>query len=443
MRVLNVDVPLLAFTLIGLDVVVVAVLAVNILPGSALSLDGGLNLVLATASIVGAAFAMGLYQRRFLSAEKLPLRFTLALVMSLASMMMFGQHHPLNPKTLTALANFVVSAFLSMLALRIICCNFEEKLKRRVVFFGSDSGLTQLRNYEIANSHRHFAVVGSLTAGTALNGTLALKLAHEVQRAQAEELVIGGGDEFKNWCASAVASGQGPSVRVTSLSTLVEREARKLEINDAETARFLASHRLGLSPGAAMAKRVFDVIFSLALVLLTLPVSIVTAVFIKMYDGGPVFYTQERVGLHGRAFTLIKFRSMTTNAEADGVQRWACKRDARVTPFGRLLRLTRIDELPQLLNVLRGEMSVVGPRPERPVFVSQLEQQVAHYAIRHCVLPGITGWAQINYSYGASVEDAIEKTGYDLYYVKNGSLVLDIAILLQTVRVILLGEGSR
>jgi len=165
------------------------------------------------------------------------------------------------------------------------------------------------------------------------------------------------------------------------------------------------------------------------------------AIFIE--SPGPVIYRQERVGRRGKRFTLLKFRSMTRDAEKDGKPAWAAVNDQRVTRVGRFLRKTRIDELPQLINVLRGEMSVVGPRPERPEFVAMLSEQVPFYAIRHSVKPGITGWAQVRYSYVATIEDSVKKLEYDIYYVKNHSMLLDALILLETIRVVLLGEGAR
>jgi exopolysaccharide biosynthesis polyprenyl glycosylphosphotransferase len=190
-------------------------------------------------------------------------------------------------------------------------------------------------------------------------------------------------------------------------------------------------------------KRVSDILFSLTLLLITLPLMLVTALLIKFESHGPVFYRQVRVGLHGNHFTLLKFRSMAVDAESGGKPRWASKRDPRVTRIGGFIRSTRIDELPQLMNVVRGEMSFIGPRPERPHFVEQLAHVIPFYQERSYVKPGITGWAQVNFPYGASVEDAREKLSYDLYYVKNRSLLLDIVILFSTVRVILFQVGAR
>jgi exopolysaccharide biosynthesis polyprenyl glycosylphosphotransferase len=190
-------------------------------------------------------------------------------------------------------------------------------------------------------------------------------------------------------------------------------------------------------------KRGFDIATSLALLLLTLPVLLLASLLVVLESPGPILYRQQRVGLGGRPFVLLKLRSMRADAEKDGAPRWAQTRDPRVTKVGRLIRRTRIDELPQLWNVLQGDMSFVGPRPERPAFVDDFCQQIPFYAERHCVKPGITGWAQTNYPYGASLEDARNKLSYDLYYAKNHGLFLDLIILLQTIRVILWADGSR
>ena len=191
------------------------------------------------------------------------------------------------------------------------------------------------------------------------------------------------------------------------------------------------------------AHRGLDLACALALLLATLPLLLLVALAIKLDSRGPIFYGQERVGLGGRRFTVLKFRSMRVDAEANGTPQWASKQDPRVTRIGRFLRLTRIDEVPQVFNVLRGDMAMVGPRPERPAFVAQLEQQIPYYKDRACVRPGITGWAQINYPYGASVEDARQKLTYDLYYIQHRGLRLDLRILLTTVRVVLFQEGAR
>jgi len=191
------------------------------------------------------------------------------------------------------------------------------------------------------------------------------------------------------------------------------------------------------------AKRLFDIVVSLSLLLFTLPVTLLTMLAILIEDGRPIFYRQERVGQHGKSFFALKFRSMRVDAEKDGIPRWASVNDSRVTTVGSIIRKIRVDEIPQIYNVLRGEMSFVGPRPERPSIVADLTREIPFYQYRHVLKPGITGWAQINYPYGASIRDAQEKLKFDLYYVKNYSIFIDLLILLQTIRVILWPQGAR
>ena len=203
-----------------------------------------------------------------------------------------------------------------------------------------------------------------------------------------------------------------------------------------------STQALQSSLAAQALRRVLDIVLSMTGLVLAAPVLLIMALLIKLDDAGPAFYRQERVGLGGKAFTLLKLRSMRTNAELFGPC-WASQHDRRVTRLGRVLRLTRLDELPQLFNVLEGSMTLVGPRPERPHFTSHLTQVIPHFAERVAVKPGITGWAQVNYRYGASVEDARQKLAYDLYYIKHRSLRLDLSILFSTVFVILNHTGAR
>ena len=188
------------------------------------------------------------------------------------------------------------------------------------------------------------------------------------------------------------------------------------------------------------AKRLLDLLFALLIGIFAAPVIVLAAIIVKLESKGPIFFIQERIGEGNKKFNIVKFRSMTTDAEKDGPQ-WASKNDNRVTKFGKIMRATRIDELPQLWNVLRGEMSFVGPRPEREFFIQQLEKEIPYYNLRHTVKPGLTGWAQVMYPYGASVEDAYRKLQYDLYYIKHHSIPFDIKVLLKTVTIVIFGKG--
>ena len=188
------------------------------------------------------------------------------------------------------------------------------------------------------------------------------------------------------------------------------------------------------------AKRLLDLIFVIIIGICTLPLMIMAAIIVKLESKGPIFFVQERIGEGNKKFNIVKFRSMTTDAEKNGPQ-WASKNDNRVTRWGKIMRATRIDELPQLWNVLRGEMSFVGPRPEREYFIQQLEKEIPYYNLRHTVKPGLTGWAQVMYPYGASVEDAYRKLQYDLYYIKHHDIIFDIKVLLKTITIVIFGKG--
>ncbi|MCC6196832.1 MAG: TIGR03013 family PEP-CTERM/XrtA system glycosyltransferase [Burkholderiales bacterium] len=232
-------------------------------------------------------------------------------------------------------------------------------------------------------------------------------------------------------------------VRVTDLARFYERVHGQIPIDSLKASWLIYGSGFRQGWYRTLVKRSFDIVVSLTLLALMLPVMLFAALVIVMESGFPVVYRQERVGLRGKTFDVLKFRSMRQDAEKDGKAAWATVGDSRVTPFGRFLRRTRFDELPQLINVLYGEMSFVGPRPERPVFVALLTEQIPFYAVRHSVKPGITGWAQVRYSYGANVEQSMKKLEYDLYYVKNHTLLLDLLILVKTARVVMLGQGAR
>ena len=232
-------------------------------------------------------------------------------------------------------------------------------------------------------------------------------------------------------------------IQVLDESSFWEREAGCINIDDQDPGWLFSSKGFRHGRIEEIRKRSFDLLLALAGLILALPLMLIIAVLIKFDGGGPVLYRQERVGLRGRIFTLYKFRSMHENAEDGGRPQWATIGDPRITRVGRFIRYARIDELPQLLNVLRGDMSLIGPRPERPYFVQQLGAAIPLYSLRHGVKPGITGWAQVKASYGASIEDARVKLRYDLYYIKHQGLMLDLLILLRTLRVVILLEGAR
>jgi len=232
-------------------------------------------------------------------------------------------------------------------------------------------------------------------------------------------------------------------IRILELSSFFERENGHLQIDSMNASWMILAEGFHQGIVRDTVKRLFDLLVSTAMLAVSLPIMALTALLIKLESPGPVLYRQERVGQGCRTFTILKFRSMCVDAEKDGKPRWAGQNDSRVTLTGRFIRRTRIDELPQIFNVFFGDMSFVGPRPERPYFVQDLTQKIPYYGVRHTVKPGITGWAQVRYAYGATDEDAMHKLQYDLYYVKNHSLFLDLMILFQTAQVVLWGKGVR
>ena len=284
------------------------------------------------------------------------------------------------------------------------------------------------------DSFRVVAMVDPRTATESIDAT--------AQRLGAE-YVVQAGDDMRgvNWM-EALLRCRLNGLRVYDAMGFCERVLRRIPVAHLRASDFAFADELTVGPVRRGLKRAFDIVVASVLVLVAAPFLLLVAIAIKLDSKGPLFYRQERTGLAGRSYHLWKFRSMRTDAEKDGAV-WARANDDRVTRVGRFIRKTRIDEIPQVFNVLLGDMSFVGPRPERPVFIEQLKQQIPFYGLREAVKPGITGWAQIRYPYGASVEDSRNKLEFDLYYVKNGSLFLDIGIIFHTVRHVLLARGAR
>ncbi len=264
-----------------------------------------------------------------------------------------------------------------------------------------------------------------------------------LQTRHVSRIVVGLSDRRGRLPIEALLRAKLSGVRVEDATTTYERLTGKILIDDLKPSWLIFSDGFRASRGTRVVKRTLDLAFSIILGVLTLPLMILTALAVKLDSPGPALYIQARVGENGREFNIFKFRSMRIDAETDGRPLWAREGDERVTRVGRLIRLTRLDELPQLWNVMRGDMSFVGPRPERPFFVERLAREIPFYMQRHAVKPGITGWAQVKYRYGSTIEDAMEKLRYDLYYIKHLSIVFDLTIVLDTVKVILFGKGAQ
>jgi sugar transferase (PEP-CTERM system associated) len=327
-----------------------------------------------------------------------------------------------------------------------------EMLKRRVVVLGAGRAATAISRWLSDPSNRRTLIlVGYIPVGDdAINVpteqllTINSSLYKWAVREDVAEIVVGPDNRRGNLPMEQLLECKHNGIAVTDVTRFLERESG--EINLAVSPSWLVfSEGFHATLLRKATKRIFDILSAIAVLLLTWPFMLFTAAAIRFESGAgqPILYRQRRVGEHGQTFNLIKFRSMRTDAERDGVARWASTNDDRVTNVGRFIRKVRLDELPQLWNVLRGEMSFIGPRPERPEFVDGLSNKITYYALRHSVKPGLTGWAQLRYPYGSSEQDAAMKLTYDLFYVKNHSLRFDLMIFIQTIEVVLFGRGAR
>ena len=329
----------------------------------------------------------------------------------------------------------------------------ENVFRRRTLIFGAGERAASLTDMRRRADRRGFKVVGRIAApGDTIIGardevllTDGRSITDLALERKADEIVIAMDERRGNLPVRDLLDARLKGIDVIDLLEFLERETGKIRIDLVNPGWLIFSPGFRISRPRQFVKRVVDIAASVSLIVVSWPIMLLVALAIKIEDGlsAPVFYHQRRTGQGGAPFDVIKFRSMTVNAEADGRAVWAKKNDSRITGVGQFLRNYRLDELPQVFNVLRGQMSLVGPRPERPEFVRELEEKIPYYAERHAIKPGVTGWAQLRYSYGATEEDAAEKLKYDLYYVKNQSLMLDIMIILQTVEVVLWGKGAR
>jgi sugar transferase (PEP-CTERM system associated) len=328
----------------------------------------------------------------------------------------------------------------------------EDLFKRRVLVYGIGQRTSAISSLRRRSDRRGFEIVGYLQPDgesvavpadrilDASGGILELCNRFDVQ-----EIVVAMEDRRRGFPILGLLECRLAGMEVTELLTFLERETGRVRIDVMNPSWMIFGEGFRRDPLRLFSSRALDLMASGLLVALSLPVMLFTMLAIKLEDGwrAPIFYGQARVGLGGQTFTVLKFRSMRTDAERDGQAQWAQKSDPRVTRVGNVIRKLRIDELPQIFNVLTGHMSFVGPRPERPQFVAELAQKIPYYVQRHCVKPGITGWAQLCYPYGSSEQDALEKLQYDLYYIKNNTLLFDLAILVQTAEVVFMGKGAR
>jgi sugar transferase (PEP-CTERM system associated) len=292
-----------------------------------------------------------------------------------------------------------------------------------------------------------YHVVGFVDDAAASNQAVPLiggptELTDLIRRHNVDRVIVSLSDRRGRMPIRELLQAKMSGVRVEDAATTYERLTGKILIDEIKPSWLIFSDGFRASRTTRALKRVVDLLLAAVGLALASPLVLLTALAVRLESPGPVLYRQDRVGENGRVFTLYKFRSMRADAE-QGTPVWAKDNDDRVTRVGRFIRLTRLDELPQLWNVLRGDMSFVGPRPERPFFVEQLAAVIPFYMERHAVKPGVTGWAQVKYQYGSSVEDAMEKLRYDLYYIKHLSIVFDLTIVVDTVKVIISGKGAK
>ncbi len=398
---------------------------------------------------------VGMYQRNFREGlGGVLLRVAISAVLSLIVMSALFYAFPSTFLGRGAFAIAFFTAVVGVAAARMVFFRLadEETLKRRVLVLGAGKRAEHISRLRRKSDRRGYHIVGYVHVPgehdvvepelVIRRDTTLLELA---QQRKVDEIVIAVEDRRKSFPVHEILDCRMAGIEVLDILSFLERQLGLVMLNLLHPSWLIFSEGFRYGLLRVVSKRSFDIVASSTVLLFTWPLMLLAALAVYIESGfrGPIFYRQVRVGENWRLFQLTKFRSMRVDAESDGVARWAQKNDNRVTRTGAFMRKTRIDELPQLFNVLLGDMSFVGPRPERPIFVEQLSEKIPFYAERHRVKPGITGWAQICYPYGASEEDAAQKLQFDLYYVKNYSLFLDLLILLQTAEVVIWGRGAR
>jgi sugar transferase (PEP-CTERM system associated) len=404
--------------------------------------------------VLSALIAMGLYNRRLdARTASVIARMVVGLIFGalvVAVLMYFAGALGFGRRTMVISIGIALPLLAASRLLFVLVLG-RERFARRVLVYGAGAKAAEVQNIRVRQDLCNYNVVGYVPtegsmpvvpAGLRVNPGKSLR--DFVLENNVDEIVVAMDDRRLGLPVKQLLDCRLAGVPVTDVLSFMERESGKVELSMLYPSWLIYSEGINSRGIVRLFTRVMDLMAASLLLLVTAPLMVLAALAIWVESGfrGSVFYAQTRVGLEGRHFTLYKFRSMCEDAEANGAQ-WAEEDDPRVTRVGRFIRTTRIDELPQLLNVLAGSMSFVGPRPERPEFVDRLSEKIPYFRERHCVKPGITGWAQLCYAYGASEQDALEKLQYDLYYVKNKSVMFDLVILLQTAEVVLWRKGSR
>ncbi len=404
-------------------------------------------------SVVLGMTTVGLYQaRQRLNWEGVVLR--LAIGFGIAAVAV-GLAQTLFPRMAAQAQLWSVSFGLSFVFLALTRAGFlnlldRETFRRNVLVYGAGRRAAELLKLRRRADQRGFRITAFVAVPgdrDVLNDERVVERAESLlefaQGREISEIVVAMDDRRNSFPARELLECKFAGIAVTDLLAFLEHETGKVSVDLVNPSWLIFSEGFTDCARGRFVSRAVDLALALALWLTSLPIMAAIALAIWLEDGGPVLYAQERVGFNGKLFVLYKFRSMIKEAEARGAPQWASKADPRVTRVGRWIRKLRLDELPQLFNVIRGDMSFVGPRPERPSFVEDLSQKIPYYAERHAVKPGLTGWAQLRYPYGSSKEDALEKLKFDLYYIKHQSLLFDLIIVLQTLEVVLWSKGAR
>jgi sugar transferase (PEP-CTERM system associated) len=377
---------------------------------------------------------------------------------SIAAFALYGAARWLVPADSTAMMHYVAAALVT--ALVVACVTLTRLVAtplaraqfpaHRVLVLGAGRIAAEIERIAARPRQGRAEIVGyvapegaAVRVSSARLSAVAGSLLDHVRRAGVTEIVVAL-DDRRGMPLEPLLEARMEGIAITPYLDFCERETRRINIAALDPGWLIYGDGFRIADATSrFLKRALDIAASLGLLLVALPTLVLAAIAIRCDSPGPIFYWQTRVGRRGVPFQIVKFRTMRVDAETACGPQWAALDDARVTGVGRLLRRLRIDELPQILNVLRGEMSFVGPRPERPFFVQRLAAEIPFYAERHRVRPGITGWAQINYPYGSSTADAAAKLSYDLYYIKHFSFVSDLAIILSTIRTVLFDQGAR
>lgn len=418
--------------------------------------DGGLTRI----GIVAAIIMLGLYLNDLYGDLRVRARIQLAQQLSMSmgvafmaqALLGYGQQTWILPKWLMIYGSAIALAVLFIWRNLYSSVMLRAVRSERVLFIGSSPVVFQIARHFNRRPELGMSVMGYLReecgeSEAQADDAAPLGCIHDLERVVKEDrpdrIVIGMRERRQRLPVNELLELRFSGIPTEEIAHMYEAAFGRVCSREIRPSQLIFSTDLGPRPHQVQFQGLYSLVIALVGTIITLPVMLLVAVLVRLTSPGPVLFRQTRIGMHDRPFTLYKFRSMRADAEAKTGAVWAEKNDPRVTPIGRWLRLLRLDELPQLINVLKSEMSIVGPRPERPEFVKTLTEQIPYYRQRHCVKPGITGWAQINYEYGNTIEDTITKLEYDLYYIKNMSMSLDAYVIFHTMKTMLLFRGAR